>query len=85
MRRREFIRLLGGAAAGWSVGANAQPPRMLRIGVLTHLSSDDPEGQARFSAFRLQALGWIEGLNIRIDYRWSEGDADRPAQTALFA
>ena len=56
-----------------------QPERVLRVGVLTHLTQDDPEGQARFAAFRegLKARGWVDGLNVRIEYRWSEGDADR--------
>jgi putative tryptophan/tyrosine transport system substrate-binding protein len=77
MRRREFIALLGGAAAAWQVGAHAQQPR--RIGVLTLFSERDTEGRSRFSAFQegLREAGWVEGRNIRIDYRWADGDPDR--------
>jgi putative tryptophan/tyrosine transport system substrate-binding protein len=79
MRRREFITLLGGAAA-WPLAARAQQPeRTRRIGVLMNLPSDDPEGMARLAAFLqgLQELGWVVGRNVRIDYRWGTGDADR--------
>jgi len=76
MRRREFITLLGGAAAAWPLAARAQQPeRMRRIGVLMHSRPDDPEAQARLLAF-LQGLseaGWAVGRNLRIDYRWSVG------------
>jgi putative ABC transport system substrate-binding protein len=80
MRRRDFITLLGGAAAMWPRPGRAQPDRrMRRIGVLMNLPSDDPEGMARLAAFLqgLQELGWIVGRNVRIDYRWGTGDADR--------
>ena len=80
MRRREFITLLGGAAAAWPLAARAQQPeRMRRIGVLTNLVADDPEAQARVGAFLqgLQELGWAVGRNMRIEYRWGAGDADR--------
>ena len=73
MKRREFIRLLGGAAA-WPLAARAQQSeRMRRIGVLMPLTADDPLGQARIAALRegLEKLGWIEGRNIRIDTRWT--------------
>jgi ABC-type uncharacterized transport system substrate-binding protein len=79
MRRRQFIILLGGAAA-WPLAARAQQPeRTRRVGVLMNLSSDDAEGQARLAAFHqgLQQLGWSVGGNVRIDYRWGAGDADR--------
>src|SRR5215831_123022 len=73
--RREFIILLGGAAA-WPIAARAQQPeRIRRIGVLMNLVVDDPEGQRRLTAF-VQALGqfgWIEGRNMRFDYRWAAG------------
>jgi ABC-type uncharacterized transport system substrate-binding protein len=84
MRRREFITLLGGAAA-WPLAAHAQQrERMRRIGVLIPYAADDPEGQARIAAFLqgLQQLGWTEGRNVRIDYRWSAGDADRARRYA---
>ena len=80
MRRREFITLLGGAAAAWPLAARAQQAeRMRRIGVLMSLAADDPEGQARLAAFLqgLQQLGWTDGRNVRIDTRWGAGDADR--------
>jgi putative tryptophan/tyrosine transport system substrate-binding protein len=79
MRRREFITLLGGAAA-WPLAARAQQgARMRRIGILINLASDDAEGQARLAAFHqgLQQLGWTVGRNVQIDYRWGAGDADR--------
>jgi putative ABC transport system substrate-binding protein len=76
LRRREFITLLGGAAA-WPLAARAQQPdRMRRIGVLMAYAESDPEGQAFVAAFRegLQKLGWTEGGNIRIDTRWATPD-----------
>jgi putative tryptophan/tyrosine transport system substrate-binding protein len=80
MKRREFITLLGGGAAGWPLAVRAQQPeRMRRIGVLTSGAiADDPDGRARSAAFLqgLQQLGWTDGRNIRIDYRWGAGDAD---------
>ena len=80
MRRREFIILLGGAAVAWPLAARAQQAdRMRRVGVLVSRIADDPEEQARLAAFvqGLQELGWTEGRNVRIDYRWAAGDADR--------
>ena len=77
MRRREFITLLGGAAAGWPLATRAQQAqRMRRLGVLTPLPADHPEAEARYSAFRqaFQELGWTEGKNVRIEWRWSAGD-----------
>jgi putative ABC transport system substrate-binding protein len=83
MKRREFI-ALGGAAAvssvGWPLAARAQQGgRIRRIGVLMNTAADDPEAQARILAFLqgLQASGWTIGGNVRIEYRWSTGDADR--------
>ena len=79
MRRREFITLLGGAAS-WPLAARAQQPeRMRRIVVLMNNAEDDPEGQARAAAFLqgLQALGWTEGKNLRIDWHWTAGDVGR--------
>jgi putative ABC transport system substrate-binding protein len=82
MRRREFITLLGGAAA-WPLPARAQQgDRMRRIGVLT--GADDAEAQARLAAFRqsLQQLGWTDGGNMRIDARLAFGDAERSRKYA---
>jgi len=79
MKRREFITLLGGAAAAWPLAARAQQPeRVRRIGVLFSLAEDDAESVARRAAFEqaLKALGWINGGNLRIDYRWAGGDAE---------
>jgi putative ABC transport system substrate-binding protein len=79
MRRREFITLLGGAAA-WPLAARAQQSeRMRRVGMLMPFTADDPEAQARMLAFaqELQHLGWTVGRNLRIDIRWGAGDADR--------
>ena len=78
MQRREFITLLGGAAT-WPLAARAQQADgTRRIGVLVSLSKDNPEGQARLAAFAkgLQELGWTDGRNIHIEYRWSGGDAE---------
>ena len=80
MRRRKFLTLLGGTAAAWPLPASAQQPdRVRRIGVMMLNAERDPEGQARISAFRrsFQELGWEEGRNVRIDYRWGVGDPDR--------
>jgi putative tryptophan/tyrosine transport system substrate-binding protein len=80
MRRREFITLLGGAAATLPLAARAQQPeRMRRVGVLMSLPESDPEAQLRFAAIRaeLLKLGWIEGSNVRIDVRWYGGELER--------
>jgi hypothetical protein len=80
MKRREFITLVGGAAAAWPLATRAQQPqRMRRIGVFMPGTADDPEYQARNAAFLqgLGELGWIVGRNVRIDYRWGAGDVDR--------
>ena len=77
MRRREFITLIGGAAA-WPLAARGQQgERVRRIGVLMSLAADDPEDQARLAAFLqgLQEFGWAVGRNIRIETRWSRGNA----------
>src|SRR5262245_48791260 len=77
MRRRQFITLLGGAVT-WPLAARAQQ-NARRIGMLAPYAKDDPDMQARLNAFRhgLQALGWVEGRNVHIDYRFSDGRADR--------
>jgi putative tryptophan/tyrosine transport system substrate-binding protein len=80
VKRREFITLLGGAAAAWPLTARAQQgERVRRIGVLMHLAADDPEGQARHAAFLqgLEQSGWSAGRNVRIDTRWGASEADR--------
>jgi putative tryptophan/tyrosine transport system substrate-binding protein len=79
MKRRDLIKLFGGAAI-WPLAARAQQPqRMRRIGGVTVYAETDGEAQARFAAFqrRLQQLGWTVGQNIQIDYRWSHGEADQ--------
>jgi putative ABC transport system substrate-binding protein len=78
MNRREFITLLGGAAA-WPLAASAQQDqRLRRVGVLLGLAANDPEGQVRIARFQesLQQLGWIESRNLRIDIRWGGGNTD---------
>jgi putative ABC transport system substrate-binding protein len=80
MRRREFLTLLGGAAVAWPRAAYAQQAdRMRRVGVLLNRAADDPEEQARVAAFlqQLQELGWTDGRNVRVDYRWAAADANR--------
>jgi putative ABC transport system substrate-binding protein len=83
MKRREFITLLGGAAASpvsWPLSVRAQQgERMRRIGLLPGYAEGDVEGQASVAAFqeRLQELGWTKGRNIRIDIRWTGGDPDK--------
>jgi ABC-type uncharacterized transport system substrate-binding protein len=79
MRRRQFITLLGGATA-WPFAARAQQAdRLRRIGALLGISENDVETQSRLAAFRkgLRDLGWIEGRNVQIDYRFAAGDFDR--------
>jgi putative ABC transport system substrate-binding protein len=78
MRRREFITLLGGAAAAWpSAGRAQQAERMRRLGVLLPAAADDPQWQARVGAFlqALAQLGWTIGRNVRIDTRWATANA----------
>jgi putative ABC transport system substrate-binding protein len=82
MRRREFIRLFGGAAAGWPLAASAQQAARVRrvAAIMGGQNGDtDPEGRAWFLAFRkaLKDLGWEEGHNFYIEYRWPAGDLDR--------
>jgi putative ABC transport system substrate-binding protein len=79
MRRRDFIKGLGGASAAWPLAVRAQQDeRVRRIGVLVASPADDAEGQARLAAFKegLTQLGWTEGRNVRIDTRWATTNAD---------
>jgi putative ABC transport system substrate-binding protein len=87
MKRREFITLLGGAAA-WPLGARAQQSeRVRRIGVLMYLPADDPEGQARLAALveALKQLGCSDGRNLSIDTRWANADDIRSHAAELVA
>lgn len=88
MKRRDFITLLGGAAAAWPLDARAQHgERPRRIGVLMYWSADDAEGQARHAAFTqaLKQLGWDDGRNLRIDSRWATAADIRRHATELVA
>jgi putative ABC transport system substrate-binding protein len=85
MQRRDFIKVIAGSAIAWPLAARAQQPeQMRRIGVLMSLAADDQQGQARLAAFvqSLRELGWIDGRNVRIDIRWSAGDADETRKYA---
>jgi putative ABC transport system substrate-binding protein len=80
VKRREFITLIGGAAAAWPLAARAQQPgKMPRIGMLLAFTEDDPSMQARLVAFRqrLAELGWTDGRNVRLDYRFVGSDIER--------
>ena len=80
MKRREFITLLGGATAAWPLAARGQQPeRVRRIGVLMAVADSDADVGSGIALFQqsLQELGWKDGRNIRIDYRWGDADADR--------
>jgi putative ABC transport system substrate-binding protein len=80
VRRREFITLLGGAAASWPLAVRAQQnDEVRRIGVVVNVAADDPEAQASVAAFKqaLQQLGWSEGRNLQIDFRGAAGDPER--------
>jgi hypothetical protein len=83
MRRREFIAALGSAAL-WPLAARAQQvvDRVRRIAILVGLAENDPQGQATLAALvqALQQLGWIDGRNVRIDYRWGGGNVDNARQ-----
>src|SRR6516225_6476493 len=81
MRRREFITLVGGSVA-WPLAARAQQTgQMRRLGMLLPFAKDNSEGQARIAAFlqALQKLGWTEGRNLHIEYRWGTGDLQKAA------
>jgi putative ABC transport system substrate-binding protein len=83
MRRREFITLIGSAAAAWPFVARAQQPKR-RVGVLMSVPENDPEGQTRIREFLdgLQQLGWEDGRNVRFDIRWIGGNPANPDKYA---
>src|SRR4249920_21200 len=78
MKRREFITLIGGAAASPFAAKAQRAERVRRIGVLMPGAAEDPENKNRIAAFQqgLQELGWTDGRNVRIDYRWAAGNAE---------
>jgi putative ABC transport system substrate-binding protein len=79
MGRREFVALLGGAAAAWPLAARSQQPGgRRRLGVLMATAADDPESRKRLFALLqgMQQLGWVEGRNLRVDIRWAAGNVD---------
>jgi putative tryptophan/tyrosine transport system substrate-binding protein len=85
MRRREFIALVGSAVAAWPLAARAQrPASMRRVGVLMSTREDDPDGQVRAGMINkgLEELGWTEGRNIELDFRWAGGDPVRASSYA---
>jgi putative tryptophan/tyrosine transport system substrate-binding protein len=79
MKRRDFIALLGGSVLGPVAVRAQQPERVRRVGFLLSLTENDPEAHARIAAFRegLEVLGWSEPRNVRVDYRFAGGDAER--------
>jgi len=80
VKRREFITLLGGAAAAWPLAARAQQgERVRRVGVLSNFAESDLEAQSMVEALHqtLQELGWVEGRNLRFDHRWAAGNSTR--------
>jgi putative ABC transport system substrate-binding protein len=86
MRRREFIVLISGAAAGWSVAVGAQQIQdMRRVAILTSFAEPESEVQGWLAAFiqELRDLGWIDGGNIRIDTDWATADVGRLNRAAM--
>jgi putative ABC transport system substrate-binding protein len=80
MKRREVIKLIGGAAASWPLAVHAQQnDEIRRIGVVVNVAADDPEAQTSIAAFKqaMQQLGWSEGRNLQIDFRGAAGDPER--------
>jgi putative ABC transport system substrate-binding protein len=84
MKRRKFITLLGSAAAAWPLAAGAQQSELRRIGVLQPFPKDSPES-ARVAAFlqELQRLGWTDGRNLQIEYRWETSDLRKAAMESV--
>src|SRR5438045_9283942 len=85
MRRRDFIKVIAGSAAGWPLPLRAQPnERKRQVGVIMGLAADDPEAQDRIGAFEqsLQQLGWTEGRNLHIEYRRGGGNIDSTRKNA---
>jgi ABC-type uncharacterized transport system substrate-binding protein len=86
MQRRAFIKLLSGATVALPLAVQAQPAtKVWRIGLLMTMAESEPEAQARLTSLRegLQQLGWKEGHNIRIDYRYAAGDPERARSSAV--
>ena len=82
MRRRDFITLVGGSTVAWPLALRAQQSgQMRRLGVLMPFARDNSDGQARIAAFLqgLQKLGWTEGRNLQIEYRWGIDDLQKAA------
>jgi putative tryptophan/tyrosine transport system substrate-binding protein len=84
MRRRDFVTLLGGVATAWPLIGRAQSERARKIGVIMSFSEDDARGQRQAALFRqaLNALGWTDGRNVQLDYRYISGDAVRAKSAA---
>jgi putative ABC transport system substrate-binding protein len=81
MKRREFITLVGGMATAWPLRARAQQPG--KLAVIGFLGASTASGQSQWTtafAQRLRELGWIEGRNLAIEYRWAEGRSERVAE-----
>src|SRR5205807_10543362 len=86
MRRRDFIAGIAGTAAAWPLAARAQQPeQMRRVGILISPPENDLEAQTRVSILRrgLGELGWTEGRNVHMDFRWAGGDAERARTYAV--
>ena len=82
MRRREFIRMVGGAAAAWPIAARAQQGKLPTIGVLGSGTAATQSQWVAAFVQRLREVGWSEGQNVGIEYRWAEGRSERAAEIA---